>query len=178
MRRLGACVVMAALLIGSALAETIVLQGGKNVDGKILRTNDVGIVIQTKTGVQTYRFDELQSQAQQQAAAEGAAITNTPVRPPATGGESIHLGRGFASFILTIRAGQLLWILGSIFLLVQGFRTSILWGIVLLLTNFLGGIVFVILHPRRAALPVLIMLAGIVIFATAPLWGMWGATVR
>jgi len=165
-------------------AETIELLNGKTIEGQIVRTNTTSITLRTSSGVQTYNLKELAVHAEQPSAttvttvcldAESNAVPHSNTEEQ----EGLHDIQSFLLHgALTFRAGQILWLIGSVVLIIQGFRTSILWGVLILFTNLLGSIAFSILHPKRAVVPLLIMLVGIVVFVMAPFWALWGAGIR
>lgn len=177
-------IAVVAGLAGVGIADTVVLRNGKVIEGRVIHTNAVSVTVRTATGVQTYYLNELQNNAEDARAAVWSARSPAVDTPPASAKNAGHRnpdenpGKFFLRGCLSIRAGQILWILGSVLLLVQGFRTSILWGVLVLFTNLLGAIIFLVFHPKRAIVPLLIMLVGIVVFAMAPFWALWGAGLK
>jgi hypothetical protein len=184
MRRLIVMVVLGAVLAMTGLSDTIALRDGKMIEGQIIRTNAVSITVRTATGIQTYRLSELRDNAADTRVSAPSAMPE-PMGPTAAQDKKavsrdpdVSMRNFLLHGILTFRAGQIIWFLGSVLLLIQGFRTSILWGVLVLLTNLIGAIIFLLFHPKRAIVPLLIMLVGIVVFAMAPFWALWGAGVR
>jgi hypothetical protein len=184
MTRIGFVAACMVLLSVKGEAETFRLRDGRTLDGQIIRTNDVSVTIRTSSGVQTYALSELGSgpEPPSTVALSGQPPPTTAPHSPTTGVPAGDWDRSMRGFflhgLLTVRAGQIIWLLGSILLLVQGFRTHPLWGILVLLTNLLGAVLFLIFHPKQAIVPLLIMLVGIVVFAMAPFWALWGAGAR
>jgi hypothetical protein len=180
-------VMLCTMTVGRA--ELIPLASGRTIDGEVIRTNDTSITIRTKSGFQTYQFYELAKPPMDIRLDVSPARTSTPhhaVSVPmktsvlregqegvAPSGEGQRVFRFFAGALLSARAGQILVLLGWILLVIQGFRVSILWGILNLLFSLVSGIIFLVFHPKQGILPFIVMLAGIVVFAMSPFWALW-----
>jgi hypothetical protein len=162
-------VVAAVLMVlgGIGVADTITLLNGRTIEGQIIRSNALSVTIRTSTGGQTYRMNELQGQAV------------PPSLAPAPVAETKPADREGVSRILRIylysRLGQIIYAAGSVLLLIQGFRISLLWGLLVFFTNILGGVVLLLFHPKRVIVPILIMLAGITLFLLPPLGALWSS---
>jgi len=53
--------------------------------------------------------------------------------------------------------------IGYLWLIVQAFQTKILWGLLTVLLAPLGGAIFTVVHFKRAFLPLLVVLLGVVV---------------
>jgi hypothetical protein len=68
--------------------------------------------------------------------------------------------------------GLIVWAIGEIWLLINAFRTSLLWGICCLLLP-IAPLIFLIVHWRMAATPWLIWLLAFGIYFVGFLVGGW-----
>ncbi len=69
----------------------------------------------------------------------------------------IHLPGGLGSI------GGILILVGWIWLIVMGFKTHVVWGLVVLLIPALGGIVYGAVHWPGTMTPLIILIIGLVI---------------
>lgn len=172
----------------TGMAEVIPLASGKSIEGDVIRTNDTSVTIRTRSGVQTYQFYELakppidigidfspgptptaRGGVSQPGATSSTGATSTVSRSR----PDELMQKGVNAVAVFSRIGQILFFLGWLLLVIQGFRVSILWGILNLLFSLISGLIFLVFHPKQGILPFIVMLAGVVVFAMSPLWGLW-----
>ena len=174
--------IMAIMLLGAGrlMAEdTFVLNDGRQIEGSVLRTSGSKVTLRTKTGVATYdvmEFDEetrtehfeqletdlirwrMQEAERIKEAERAKAAAERAAKQPSR--EPFDASKMAAIFI---RVGFLLCLIGSLWLIVQGFAVSPVWGIALIIGNGIAGFAFLVLHTERAKAPVLTWVAGAVL---------------
>lgn len=168
-------IILATLLVTSAIhAETIRLADGKVVEGTIIRSDAAGITVKTRTGVSTYKLSELEKGGNPQIKPQIPMPHLMPLPHPATDSEADKFFRSFirsfARATVGMKIAGLLWFIGSIWFVIVGFQQSILWGIFILLFNWIAGVVFSAFHWKEAWRPLLLMLLAIVVFIATYEW--------
>ena len=140
------------------LAETYELRNGDSIEGEIARIEGESVMFKTAAGISSYQLDELEYET-----SKGIRLNYGIKKTVETADTVSEVAQATFSDpeYLWVLGGMVLIFIGYISFIISGFAENPLWGIAIILANFLAGIAFTFLHFRRARLPLLISLVGI-----------------
>jgi hypothetical protein len=143
-------------------AGTYELRNGNSIEGEIARIEGESVIFKTGSGFATYQLDELEYET-----SKGIRL-NYGIKKTLETADTVSEAAQ-ATFsdpeYLWFFGGIALIVIGYISFIISGFAESPIWGVAIILANFLAGTAFTFLHFRRARLPLLISLIGIAAMA-------------
>jgi hypothetical protein len=145
-------------LVVTGRAEAYRLRNGTSVEGDITRVEGNSVVIRTATGYSTYHINEFEYETKKSIMARYAIRRTLDTASSAK--EAIGITFSDPEYLCVI-SGLCLLLVAYVWLVVAGFAESPVWGLAIVLSNFLGGLAFTVLHFRRAKWPILLTAAGI-----------------
>ena len=187
---------MVALLLAGAAGATEILrlESGRGLTGDVLRANDRAITLKSPSGVQTYALNEFDAASRKHlletvltnalpppvidgtnsAEIERAAVAPDRAQEPRASTDEIKsAGRFVGGLFGAVIAAWVLLFVSYVGYCVQGFRESILWGVLNLLLFPFAPAVFTLFNFRASVWPLASFVAGVALLFGAPALGFW-----
>ena len=171
------------LALAAGALETLTLENGRTVTGDVVRASDRAITLKSPSGVQTYALNEFDA-ASRKLLLE-TVLTNTLPPPPAVAPPAPEIraeaeparaaDRFLGGFAGALVVSYVLLLVAFVWFVVQGYRTSVPWGVANLLLYPLAPLAFAFFHTRAGLWPLLCLLAGLALFFGSPLIAAWSA---